>query len=59
VLFYLSAYSTLCMLLEPLRGDAVRGVFLSGLASSAQLVAATVLLGCAAFFARRTWPASV
>lgn len=58
MLLYLAAYSTLRMLLEPLRGDAVRGVFLSGLASSAQLVAAAVLLGCAVFFTRRTSPAS-
>lgn len=47
---YAAAYGALRLLLEPLRGDAARGVFLDGALSTSQVVAALVL--CVAIAAR-------
>jgi phosphatidylglycerol:prolipoprotein diacylglycerol transferase len=48
LLRYAAAYSVLRFALEPLRGDAVRGVFFGGALSTSQLIAAAVLLGALA-----------
>jgi prolipoprotein diacylglyceryltransferase len=42
---YVMCYAALRLLLEPLRGDIVRGVFWS--ISTSQLIAACVIVGCA------------
>jgi formylglycine-generating enzyme required for sulfatase activity/prolipoprotein diacylglyceryltransferase len=44
---YLGAYACVRLMLEPLRGDAIRGVFLGGALSTAQIVAGLLLLGLA------------
>jgi phosphatidylglycerol---prolipoprotein diacylglyceryl transferase len=49
---YLALYALLRLPLEPLRGDAVRGVYLGGLISTAQLIACAVLLGAGLFLRR-------
>lgn len=41
---YVLAYAVLRVLLEPLRGDTVRGVFFSGLMSTSQLVSALLVV---------------
>jgi len=46
---YLALYALVRLALEPLRGDAVRGVYLGGAFSTAQLLAALVLAGSLAF----------
>lgn len=53
VLAYAAAYSALRLALEPLRGDAVRGVFFDGALSTAQLIAAAVLIACGALWLRQ------
>jgi phosphatidylglycerol---prolipoprotein diacylglyceryl transferase len=45
---YVMCYAALRLLLEPLRGDVVRGVFWS--VSTSQLIAASVIVGCAYAF---------
>jgi phosphatidylglycerol:prolipoprotein diacylglycerol transferase len=52
-LAYLALYSALRFALEPLRGDAVRGLFFSGAWSSSQLLALAVLVACAALAGKR------
>jgi phosphatidylglycerol:prolipoprotein diacylglycerol transferase len=52
VLQYAAAYSALRLGLEPLRGDAVRGVFFGGVLSTSQLVAMAVLLAAAVLYLR-------
>ncbi len=52
VLAYAEGYAALRFLLEPLRGDAIRGVFFGGTLSSAQLIALAALLACALAHAR-------
>jgi phosphatidylglycerol---prolipoprotein diacylglyceryl transferase len=52
VMQYAAAYSALRFALEPLRGDAVRGVFFGGALSTSQLVAAAVLGAVAAAMLR-------
>jgi phosphatidylglycerol:prolipoprotein diacylglycerol transferase len=47
LLRYVSGYALLRAALETLRGDAVRGLYLGGLASSAQVLAAVLLCACA------------
>lgn len=49
---YLALYAAVRLLLEPLRGDEVRGVYLGGAVSTAQLVAGGVLIGAALFLRR-------
>jgi phosphatidylglycerol:prolipoprotein diacylglycerol transferase len=53
VLAYAAAYSALRLLLEPLRGDEVRGVFLGGALSTAQVIAASILVACGALWLLR------
>jgi len=43
---YVAAYACLRLVLEPLRGDPVRGVWCGGLLSSAQLISFALLLAC-------------
>jgi phosphatidylglycerol:prolipoprotein diacylglycerol transferase len=50
---YLALYALVRLLLEPLRGDAVRGVYFGGTLSTAQLLAVLVLAGSLAFTNRR------
>jgi phosphatidylglycerol:prolipoprotein diacylglycerol transferase len=50
LLSYAACYSLLRLGLEPLRGDAVRGVFANGALSTAQGLALAVLLACAALY---------
>jgi phosphatidylglycerol---prolipoprotein diacylglyceryl transferase len=52
VLQYAAAYSVLRLGLEPLRGDAVRGLFFGGALSTSQLIAAAVLLAAAILYPR-------
>lgn len=49
---YLALYAAVRLVLEPLRGDEVRGVFFSGAVSTAQLLAGAVLIGAALFLRR-------
>jgi len=46
---YLALYALVRLLLEPLRADAVRGVYLGGWVSTAQLLAVLVLAGALGF----------
>jgi len=54
VLQYAAAYSALRLGLEPLRGDAVRGVFFGGTLSTSQLIAVAVLVAVAVLYVRGT-----
>ena len=51
---YLALYALVRLALEPLRGDAVRGVYLGGLVSTAQLLACVVLAFAIGFLRRRS-----
>jgi phosphatidylglycerol:prolipoprotein diacylglycerol transferase len=53
LLAYAAGYSLLRLLLEPLRGDAIRGVFLGGALSTAQLIAGGALIACGLLALRR------
>lgn len=50
---YLALYALVRLALEPLRGDAVRGVYFGGLVSTAQLIACAVLLGSIVFLRKK------
>jgi len=50
---YLALYALLRLILEPLRGDSVRGVYFGGTVSTAQLIAAAVLVGALLFLRRK------
>jgi phosphatidylglycerol:prolipoprotein diacylglycerol transferase len=51
---YLALYASVRLALEPLRGDAVRGVYFGGAVSTGQLLAALVLIGAALFLRRNS-----
>jgi phosphatidylglycerol:prolipoprotein diacylglycerol transferase len=50
---YLALYAALRLVLEPLRGDSVRGVYFGGALSTAQLIACAVLAGSLLFLRRK------
>lgn len=54
--FYVAAYGGLRLLLEPLRGDGVRGLYFHGALSTSQLIAALSLLGALGFIVARGQP---
>lgn len=55
---YLALYAIVRLALEPLRGDAVRGVYFGGAFSTGQLLAALMLVGSLAFLRQRGRPTS-
>jgi len=52
---YFALYAAFRVAIEPLRGDALRGVFLGGALSTSQFVGAAVLASCLAWLAVGRW----